>query len=87
VHLGPGARFPLHRHGGGEWALVLSGSAEEEGSGERWAPGDLCFRPPGSGHAFRALGPAPFLFAVVLRGSPPDGGSPPRTCRAARPCP
>jgi quercetin dioxygenase-like cupin family protein len=76
VHLAPGVRFPMHRHGGDEWALVLSGFAEEEESGERWGPGDLCFRPGGSDHAFRALGPAPFLFAVVLRGGLSFPGEP-----------
>lgn len=67
VRLEPGARFPLHRHGGDEWVLVLTGEAEEEGTGARWLPGDLLYREPGSVHAYRAVGDAPFVFAVVLR--------------------
>lgn len=67
VHLPAGARYPLHRHLGEEWVFVLSGSAEEEGTGETWAPGDLCRRAGGSSHAFRAIGSLPFVFAVVLR--------------------
>jgi quercetin dioxygenase-like cupin family protein len=67
VRLEPGARFPLHRHGGDEWVLVLTGEAEEEGTGARWLPGDLLHRDAGSMHAYRAVGDAPFVFAVVLR--------------------
>ncbi len=67
VHLLPGVRYPRHRHLGDEWVLVLSGAAEEEASGAQWAPGDLCRRPAGSAHAFRAVGSLPFVFAIVLR--------------------
>lgn len=68
VRLEPGARFPAHRHGGDEWSLVLAGEAEEEGSGDRWQPGDLVHRGAGSVHAYRAVGPEPLVFAVVLYG-------------------
>ncbi len=68
VHLAPGTRYPRHRHDGDEWSLVLAGSAEEEGTGATWSPGDLVHRGPGSAHAFRALGGDPFVFAVVLTG-------------------
>jgi quercetin dioxygenase-like cupin family protein len=67
VRLEPGAHFPLHRHGGDEWVFVLAGEAEEEGTGARWLPGDLLYRGAGSAHAYRAVGAAPFVFAVVLR--------------------
>jgi quercetin dioxygenase-like cupin family protein len=67
VRLEPGARFPLHRHGGDEWVFVLTGEAEEEGTGARWLPGDLLYRGPGSVHAYRTVGDAPFVFAVVLK--------------------
>jgi len=67
VHVPAGTRYPLHRHLGDEWVFVLSGSAEEESTGEQWAPGDLCRRAAGSAHAFRALGNLPFVFAIVLR--------------------
>jgi putative transcriptional regulator len=67
VRLEPGALFPRHRHLGDEWNFVLAGRAEEEG-GEVWEPGDLALRSAGSQHAFRAAGPEPLLFAVVLHG-------------------
>ena len=67
VQVPAGARYPLHRHLGEEWVFVLSGSAEEEGTGETWGPGDLYRRPGGSSHAFRAIGSHPFVFAIVLR--------------------
>jgi quercetin dioxygenase-like cupin family protein len=66
VHLAPGTRYPRHVHVGDEWSFVLSGSAEEEETGAVWSPGDLVRCPPGSAHAFRALGAEPFVFAVVL---------------------
>jgi putative transcriptional regulator len=66
AHLAPGARFPEHEHLGDEWVLVLAGSAEEEGSGAAWLPGDLVHWPAGSRHAFRATGDAALVFAVVL---------------------
>lgn len=67
VQVPAGARYPLHRHLGEEWVFVLSGSAEEEGTGETWGPGDLYRRPGGSSHSFRAIGSHPFVFAIVLR--------------------
>lgn len=67
VHLAPGVAFPLHRHIGDEWSLVLSGSAEESG-GARWEPGDLVHRAAGTAHSFRAVGDEAFVFAVVLHG-------------------
>jgi putative transcriptional regulator len=66
VHLVPHTRFPHHRHLGDEWSFVLSGSAEDEGTGRVWAPGDLVHKPPGSSHALRVVGDLPFVFAVVL---------------------
>lgn len=68
VSIEPGAHFPAHRHQDDEWSLVLAGEAEEEGTGARWAPGDLVHRPAGSIHAFRVTSPGPFVFAVVLDG-------------------
>jgi quercetin dioxygenase-like cupin family protein len=68
VRLEPGARFPGHRHAGDEWVLVLAGEAEEEGTGQRWAPGDLVYRAPGSAHAYRVVSREPLVFAVVLHG-------------------
>jgi quercetin dioxygenase-like cupin family protein len=67
VELAPGTLFPPHLHRGDEWSFILAGSAEEEG-GERWEPGDLVHRPPGSRHAFRSVGASPLVFAVVLHG-------------------
>ena len=68
VRIEPGARFPRHRHRGDEWSFVLAGEAVEEGTGARWAPGDLVHRPADSAHAFRSVGSEPLLFAVVLHG-------------------
>jgi quercetin dioxygenase-like cupin family protein len=66
VHVMPGVRFLEHEHGGDEWSLVLSGSAEEEDSGAVWLPGDLVHRPSGSRHAFRVTSAEPLVFAVIL---------------------
>jgi len=68
VQIGAEVRFPRHRHRGDEWSFILAGSGEEEGTGSRWEPGDLVVRRAGTSHAFRAIGPEPLLFAVVLRG-------------------
>lgn len=68
VRIEPGAHFPAHRHREDEWSLVLAGEAEEDGTGERWAPGDLLHRPAGSVHAFHVTSDEPFVFAVVLDG-------------------
>jgi quercetin dioxygenase-like cupin family protein len=68
VRLEPGVRFPSHRHAGDEWSLILAGEAEEEGTGARWLPGDLLHRAPGTVHAYRVVGRAPLVFAVVLHG-------------------
>jgi putative transcriptional regulator len=67
VYLEPGVAFPYHRHMGDEWALVLEGSAQDD-SGRVARAGDLLYGPAGSAHSFRAIGPGPFLFAVVLQG-------------------
>jgi quercetin dioxygenase-like cupin family protein len=67
VYLAPGTAFPAHGHEGDEWNLMLSGSIEED-SGERWEAGDLVIREDGTRHAFRAVGPHPALFAVILHG-------------------
>jgi putative transcriptional regulator len=79
VRLEPGARFPLHRHGGDEWVFVLTGEAEEEETGARWLPGDVLYRGPGSFHAYRAVGGAPFVFAVVLHDGIEIAEPPPET--------
>jgi putative transcriptional regulator len=67
VYLAPGTDFPAHAHQGDEWNLMLSGTIEED-SGERWEAGDLVIRTDGSQHSFRAVGPAPAVFAVILHG-------------------
>jgi quercetin dioxygenase-like cupin family protein len=68
VHIAPGVRFVEHTHSGDEWAFVLAGAAEEEGSGAVWLPGDLVHREAGTRHAFRVTSAEPFVFAVVLEG-------------------
>lgn len=69
VRIAPGVRFPEHVHGGDEWSFVLTGTAEEEGSGATWAPGDVVYRPAGSAHAYRVTSREPFVFGVVLHGA------------------
>jgi putative transcriptional regulator len=68
VRIAPGVRFPEHTHTGDEWSFVVSGTAEEEGSGALWAPGDVVYRPAGSAHAFRVTSREPLVFGVVLEG-------------------
>jgi putative transcriptional regulator len=65
VHVHPGTSFPAHRHVGEEWVFIIQGRAQED-SGEIWAPGDLVYRAPDSGHAFRVIGDEPLIYAVVL---------------------
>ncbi len=65
VHVTPGTSFPAHRHVGEEWVFIVAGQAQED-SGEIWSPGDLIYRAPDSGHAFRAIGDEPLIYAVVL---------------------
>jgi quercetin dioxygenase-like cupin family protein len=67
VYLAPGTAFPAHGHEGDEWNLMLSGTIEED-SGERWEAGDFVIRTDGTRHSFRAVGPSPALFAVILHG-------------------
>jgi putative transcriptional regulator len=69
VRIEPGVRFVEHTHEGDEWSLVLAGSAEEEGTGAAWLPGDLVHRAAGSRHAFRVTSAEPLVFAVVLEGA------------------
>lgn len=67
VEVAPEATFPAHEHRGDEWSLVLQGRAEED-TGVIFEPGDLVLRNERTAHSFRALGPEPFVFAVVLHG-------------------
>lgn len=81
VRLEPGVRFPVHRHVGDEWSMILAGEAEEEGTGVRWIPGDLVHGAPGTAHAYRVVSREPLVFAVVLHGGiqlEGGGGVPPR---------
>ncbi len=49
VRYDPGARFPAHRHGGGEEILVLQGTFEDEHGAH--PEGTYLRNPPGSAHA------------------------------------
>ena len=49
----PGARFPKHRHGGDEAALVLQGAYRDESG--RVGPGEVSRRPKGSAHSIEIL--------------------------------
>ncbi len=66
VSVAPGVRFAEHAHDGDEWALVLAGTAEEEGTGAVWRAGDVVHRAAGSAHAFTITSREPLVFAVVL---------------------
>jgi quercetin dioxygenase-like cupin family protein len=68
VHIAPGTRFPFHRHVGDEWNYVVQGAMQEEGTGRRFAPGDLVCNDAGSEHAFVAVGDEPLVFGAVVRG-------------------
>ncbi len=49
----PGAKFPPHRHGGDEAALVLQGAYRDESG--RVGPGEVSRRPAGSTHSIEIL--------------------------------
>lgn len=65
VTMAPGTSYPMHRHRGDEWALVLQGRAVTD-DGTVWSPGDLIHSPTGSAHGFEVQGELPFVFAIVL---------------------
>ena len=65
VYLQPGVMYPAHRHLGDEWALILQGCVDENGS-HLHRPGDIVFKPTGSIHSFRIVGNEPCVFAIVL---------------------
>ncbi len=65
VSVEPNTIFPRHRHLDTECVLVLQGGAREN-SGHLLQPGDLLISTAGSEHAFKSLGPEPFVFAVLL---------------------
>lgn len=68
VWMAPGAHFPAHSHRGRECILVLTGGAQHE-DGPPLYPGDPLVSETGSGHALKAAGHEPLLFAVVLEGN------------------
>ncbi len=66
VRLAPGARFPVHRHLGGERVLVLEGGYKDDHSGQEYLPGDWHEMGEGTVHAYTALPDRDLLFAVSL---------------------
>ena len=68
VRLAPGARFPTHRHLGGERVLVLAGGYVDEPSGRVYTAGDWHELSEGSSHAYTALPEQELLIAVSLEG-------------------
>jgi putative transcriptional regulator len=67
LRFAPGARFPKHRHHGGESVLVLEGSYAD-GDGREVGPGQLQTMPEGSEHELVILGRSPCIAAVSERG-------------------
>jgi putative transcriptional regulator len=67
LRFAPGARFPKHRHHGGESVLVLEGSYAD-GDGREVGPGQLQTMPEGSEHELVILGRSPCVAAVSERG-------------------
>lgn len=65
VKLAAGATFPLHRHLGNEWVLVLQGGFEDS-DGTTLHRGDEAFKPAGSEHTFTALPGVDLVYLVVL---------------------
>lgn len=65
VYLEPGSGFPVHRHLGDEWAMLLQGQIVED-SGLSFQAGDISYRAAGSTHAFRVVGDEAVVSAVVL---------------------
>ncbi|HGG57102.1 MAG TPA: cupin domain-containing protein, partial [Nannocystis exedens] len=66
VRIDPGARFPLHHHGGDERGLVLQGLLREDGSGALAGPGDEVYRGPNTSHSVTSAGDQPLIYAVVV---------------------
>ena len=65
VRLGPGARFPRHRHLGREVSLVLDGLLEDRGAVH--GPGSVVEAELGSAHDY-AAGPGRDLLLVSVHG-------------------
>jgi putative transcriptional regulator len=71
IRLTPGTTFPLHRHRGTEYALVLSGALRDEQSGRHGLPGDLFEMADGTTHAVTCTSTESCCFAVLLYGGFP----------------
>jgi quercetin dioxygenase-like cupin family protein len=70
VRVESGRTFPEHEHVGTERVLVLQGTLTDSVTGERFAPGSIIERPPGTTHAFDVTvgGPDLLQLSVVEEG-------------------
>ena len=65
LRLNPGVRYPLHRHHGREWNLVLEGGFREDDGHEVW-PGEELEKADSTSHGFTALDGPACLCAALL---------------------
>jgi quercetin dioxygenase-like cupin family protein len=69
LRLEPGTTIPRHRHTGEVHAYTLAGRRELLDTGEIAGPGSYVYEPPGTVDSWRAIGTAPLLVFVTVRGA------------------
>jgi quercetin dioxygenase-like cupin family protein len=69
LRLEPGTEIARHRHTGEVHAFNLAGSRELTETGEIVGPGAYVYEPPGNVDSWRAVGDAPVVVLVTVRGA------------------
>src|SRR4029079_2412103 len=69
LRLEPGTTIPRHRHTGEVHAYTLAGRREALDTGEIAGPGSYVYEPPGNVDSWCAIGTAPLLVFVTVRGA------------------
>lgn len=69
LRLEPGTTIPRHRHTGEVHAYTLAGQRELLDTGEVLGAGSYVYEPPGNVDSWRAVGTAPLLVFVTVRGA------------------
>ena len=69
LRLEPGTTIPRHRPTGEVHAYTLAGQRELLDTGEIAGPGSYVYEPPGNIDSWRAIGTAPLLVFVTVRGA------------------
>lgn len=69
LRLEPGTTISRHRHTGEVHAYTLAGQRELLETGVVVGPGDYVYEPPGNVDSWRAVGDAPLVVFVTLRGA------------------